>query len=185
MPRIRSLATLAFFFLSATTGQAGLLGIDGIDTVIGTGEQTDNFRFGLRWDLRTLSLGKGKWALTASLSPNYSVFSGQAQDGNRVEVKDFGLTPVLTLIPRKDPRGPFDPFFEIGIGAHYLSEKQVGPKTFSTHFQFGDHIGLGLRFKGLLDYKLAYSFQHLSNGGIDSPNPGINFHLLRLGFRLP
>ena len=50
---------------------------------------------------------------------------------------------------------------------------------FSTRFQFGDHLGIGYRFER---YDVAVRFQHLSNGGMRNPNPGINFLLLRLQY---
>jgi hypothetical protein len=52
----------------------------------------------------------------------------------------------------------------------------------STAFQFGSHIGLGYRFGAKRSYEIGYRFQHISNAGIKKPNPGINFHQVRVQY---
>ena len=67
-------------------------------------------------------------------------------------------------------------YAEAGIGAHLLSETQINDhRRFSTAFQFGDHVGVGLRFGQRGEYDLGYRFQHLSNADIKKANDGINF----------
>ena len=53
-------------------------------------------------------------------------------------------------------------------------------RTSSTAFQFGDHLGAGFRFGPQDRYDFGVRVQHISNGGVSSPNPGINFFLVRL-----
>ena len=90
--------------------------------------------------------------------------------GGHGHVYDLGFTPVA--------RWGRSPYLEAGIGGHILSDLDVGTGSeFSTRFQFGDHIGAGLRFGR---YDLGLRFQHLSNGGLRNPNPGINFVMVRL-----
>ena len=55
---------------------------------------------------------------------------------------------------------------------------------FSTKFQFGDHIGVGARFGAANRHDLGLRLQHVSNGGIKNPNPGINLLLLRYQYSL-
>ena len=94
--------------------------------------------------------------------------------GGHGHVYDFGFTPVA--------RAGTSPYIEAGVGAHVLSDLDVGTGSdFSTRFQFGDHIGVGLRFGA---YDLGLRVQHLSNGGLRNPNPGINFLILRLQYHL-
>jgi hypothetical protein len=63
-----------------------------------------------------------------------------------------------------------------------LSHTQIGDKRLSTAFQFGDHLGFGYRFGARSAFDLGYRYQHLSNGSIKRPNPGINFHQVRLQY---
>ena len=83
------------------------------------------------------------------------------------------MTPVWRYAPA--PRGAY---LEAAIGFHLLSDSHINRDLdFSTRFQFGDHVGAGYRFD---EYDLQLRFQHLSNGGMRNPNPGINFLVLRL-----
>ena len=117
-------------------------------------------RGGLQWQ------GSRRW-LSWDLS-----FGGWT--GGHGPVYDLGFTPVARL--------GRSPYLEAGVGAHVLSDLDVGTgRDLSTHFQFGDHVGVGLRFG---NYDLGVRLQHLSNGGLRNPNPGINFVILRLQYHL-
>ncbi len=154
--------------------------MDAMEVVGGYGEGTDNFRIAADWSFLALSL-RSQWSFSGSLVANYSGFEGsQSQEPTH----DAGLTPVWRLSHNRFDAHLFRPFVEFGIGLHYLSEKQLPTKRFSTHFQFGDHLGFGVSFGEGYRYRLTYQFQHLSNGGIDAPNPGINFHLVSMGYHL-
>jgi len=155
-------------------------GISDLEVIAGYGEGTDNFRLAANWSFFTTNLRNGAWTLTGNLAANYSQFEGTVRDS---ELRDAGLTPVWRFIPNHLASWYFQPFVEMGIGFHYLTEKELPTKNFSTHFQFGDHIGFGVRYGHARRHRITYQFQHLSNGGIDAPNPGINFHLVSMGYR--
>lgn len=71
---------------------------------------------------------------------------------------------------------------ELGIGAHYITNHDVYlGRQMSTNFQFGDHVGAGVTLGQKHDWDVMVRFQHLSNAGIQNPNPGINFLQLRVG----
>jgi hypothetical protein len=81
-------------------------------------------------------------------------------------------------------RTPLVPYFEAAIGFHLLSDEIVNSERhFSTRFQYGDHLAAGARFGPRWRYDAGVRLQHLSNGGIERPNPGINFVQLRLAYR--
>ena len=88
---------------------------------------------------------------------------------------DVGLTPVFRYAHAA--RGPY---FEGAVGFHVLSDSHITRRLdFSTRFQFGDHVGAGLRLGANREYDLSLRLQHLSNAGIRNPNPGVNFLQLR------
>ena len=63
---------------------------------------------------------------------------------------------------------------------HLLSDPRINADTnFSTHFQYGDHLAAGVLFGPQQRYDLGLRAQHLTNGGIAHPNPGVNFIELR------
>jgi hypothetical protein len=124
---------------------------DGDVNLLRGGAQWQSSRRWLQWDLSF-----GGWT------------------GGHGNVYDLGFTPTARL--------GRSPYLEAGVGAHVLSDLDVGTgRDFSSRFQFGDHLGAGLRFG---DYDVGLRFQHLSNGGLRNPNPGINFVILRLRYRL-
>ena len=99
-------------------------------------------------------------------------FGGWTGDHGRVY--DLGFTPVA--------RAGRSPYMEAGVGAHVLSDLDVGTgRELSTRFQFGDLIGVGVRVGS---YDLGVRLQHFSNGGLRDPNPGINFLVARIEYRL-
>lgn len=89
----------------------------------------------------------------------------------------FGITPTLRLAYQ----GPLGFFLEGGIGANVITPKHSrGERRFSTAFNFGDHLGLGVRPAAWSGLELSVRVQHFSNAGIKHPNPGENFVQLRL-----
>ncbi|MEQ1601426.1 MAG: acyloxyacyl hydrolase [Methylophilaceae bacterium] len=137
------------------------------------------WRVGVQWEAFKWFEGRS-WTLVNYI--DLSIGSWHAEDaGGSHDIGDIGLTPTLRL--QKNGFGNFIPYAEIGIGFHGLTSTNITQhRQFSTNFQFGDHVGAGLRFGEGSKYDLSYRYQHLSNLSIESPNPGINFHQLRLQY---
>lgn len=73
------------------------------------------------------------------------------------------------------------PYGEAGLGLCLFSNDQLGTKTFSTHFQFSQHLGVGVAFAG--KGFAGYQYSHYSNADIDKPNDGIDLHQAVIGVR--
>lgn len=137
------------------------------------------WRVGAQWEVFKWFEGS-PWLLTNYVELSAGSWHATDVDGQH-DIGDIGLTPVFRL--QKANLGNFIPYAEIGVGFHGLSSTNITKlRQFSTNFQFGDHVGVGLRFGEGSKYDLGYRYQHLSNAGIDTPNPGINFHQLRLQY---
>jgi hypothetical protein len=67
-----------------------------------------------------------------------------------------------------------------GISPTVLSHDTYGYRDFGILVQFTSHVGLDWEFGA--HWKLGYRFQHMSNAGIASHNPGLNLHLFGLGY---
>lgn len=75
-------------------------------------------------------------------------------------------------------------FAEAGIGALMMDNVYRTPaREFSTAFQFTEVLGVGRSFGSGQAHELSLRFQHISNGGIKSPNPGENTWRLRYAYR--
>jgi lipid A 3-O-deacylase len=128
----------------------------------------DLWRVGAQWAPHPEWLEGSRWSVYLDLSLG-------GWHGDSGTVHDLGLTPVWRYA--RAPRGPY---FEGAIGVHVLSDEHISRRLdFSTHFQFGDHVGVGYRLE---NYDWSLRLQHLSNGGIANPNPGINFLVLRVQY---
>jgi lipid A 3-O-deacylase len=104
-----------------------------------------------------------------------------AGNGGSAWETQVGLTPVVRLQPSSARKW----FTEIGVGVNLiLPIYRSASKTFSTEFNFGDHLAIGRQFGPHNRHELALRVQHFSNGGIDHPNPGENFLQLRYSRRL-
>lgn len=73
------------------------------------------------------------------------------------------------------------PYGEAGLGAAVFSNDRLGTKRFSTHFQFSQHLGVGVEFRKRAF--AGYQYSHYSNADIDEPDDGVDLHQLVLGRR--
>jgi lipid A 3-O-deacylase len=158
---------------------------DGVSFEFGRGsEQTDLWRAGVQWNWDKRWLVERPWRLGAYWDLQVGRWTGPQLRGQRHagdEVWDIGFTPVFRL--ERAQRTMFAPYAEAAIGFHLLSDLNINfRRVFSTHFQYGDHIGAGTRFGEGYRYDVSMRLQHLSNGGLAHPNPGINFLQLRFQY---
>jgi hypothetical protein len=105
----------------------------------------------------------------------YWDFSGSLWDNAEESTADVGITPVFR-VERKAL------YIEGAIGVHFVQAHISAHRSFSTALQFGTHVGAGLHLGK--KYDLGVRIQHLSNGGVAHPNPGINFALVHLHYAL-
>ncbi len=80
----------------------------------------------------------------------------------------------LNAVPmfRYWPGGASRCFVEAGIGATLLNRAHFAGDSFSTAFQFGDHLGAGYQLTP--SQRVSLRFSHFSNAAIKQPNPGLN-----------
>lgn len=154
--------------------------VDSGSLELASGNKTHIVRFGAqwKWDRQWLRFNDahlgGYWDLTLS---KWRGDRFRNVDDSTQRIIDIGLTPVFRF-QRDDLQGPY---VEAGIGAHYLSRHyDNNGKRLSTHFQFGDHLGIGYVFPNKLDVGLKV--QHFSNGGIKEPNNGVNLAVVRVSY---
>ena len=70
--------------------------------------------------------------------------------------------------------------FRAGINPTVISEDAIGDEDLGGPVQFTSHVGLSYTLPQLLS--IGYRFQHMSNAGIYSPNPGVNLHMVEIGY---
>jgi hypothetical protein len=151
-------------------------GIDGVSAEAGVEGDVTMWRVGAQWNWARRWFTEGTWQLGG-----YWDLAAGAWHSDQATLYDVGITPVFRFA-RKDGGSPY---VEAAIGFHLISDSHVTEdKVFGSAFQFGDHIGAGVRFGEGNRYDLSLRLQHLSNGGIRKPNPGIDFVQVRLQVHL-
>ncbi|GAB4471160.1 MAG: hypothetical protein OHK0044_14170 [Burkholderiaceae bacterium] len=153
----------------------------GVAAEAGRGNDTDTLRVSLvaapdapLWLHGTLSL-----ATFGEIAVAHWCFPPSDGTGER-RLTVLGATPYLRVRDARVERW----FFDFGIGLNTLSDLyDARGRRFSTRFQFSDHLAFGRSFGDAAAFELSYRFIHYSNAGIRRPNPGVNFHVLRLEYR--
>ena len=167
-------AGLTCLSLSATAQ-----GITGLSFELGRGDSTDMGRIGLQSDWNKQWFKGDNWHLGGYWDLSLGHWRhDNALPGQNDNITEIGLTPTFR-VQQNDLKGAY---FEAAVGFHFLSRTSLGPKRFSTQFQFGDHLGIGYRFGAKSAFDISYRFQHLSNASIKRPNNGINFSQIRLQY---
>ena len=168
--------------ISSLLLSANVFAVDGVSIEYGNGDSTDMARVGAIWDWNKQWFTEGNWLVTGFWNVSLGSWHGHSAAGNNQTVADIGITPVFRF-QQKNPSG-FAPYAEAAIGLHLITPTYINAdRKFGSAFQFGDHIGLGVRFGERQQFDLGYRFQHLSNGGIKKPNQGINFNQIHFDYR--
>jgi hypothetical protein len=168
-----------------TAQESNVLGIDSISIEAGStftdkDKDTNMGRLGVQWNWNESLFKNDAIDLKGYWDGSIGYWHTKDSGGSH-SVGDFSITPVLRL--QANTSDNFMPYVELGIGAHYLTSETITQRRqFSTNFQFGDHVGAGIQLGKHDAFDIAYRLQHLSNAGIDHPNPGINFHQIRLEY---
>jgi hypothetical protein len=164
---IRKIAAALAAWLCCSTGHC----VDGIAVEYGRGDDRTN--------LLRLSM-VDKWRKNAERDPpewrlaGYWDLSAAVWDNIEDSTADIGFAPVFRIEKRQY-------YVEGAIGLHLVQTHISSHRVFSTSFQFAEHVGAGVRSG---KYTYGVHAQHLSNGGINHPNPGINFLIVKLQYEL-
>jgi hypothetical protein len=70
--------------------------------------------------------------------------------------------------------------FQAGGSPTLLSSYKFGSEDFGTHVQFTTYGGFNWDLNKCI--RAGYRFQHMSNAGLDSHNPGLNMHVFCLSY---
>lgn len=143
---------------------------------VGIGEHVDSANVGVVWQIdRGWTLGGARLTVSTEISVGRWHVKDQGGSASGTNTQ-LGITPALRLTSS----GTLGLFGELGVGFNLITPiYRTHDKRFSTAFNFGDHIGVGVRPWGSKGSEIALRIQHFSNAGIKHPNPGENFLQLR------
>jgi lipid A 3-O-deacylase len=168
--------------ISVLLYSANVFAVDGVSVEFGNGNSTDLVRLGVISNWEKQWPVSENWQFAGFWEASLGSWRGHSANGNNQVITDLGLTPVFRL-QQKNMSG-FAPYAEGAIGFHLVSPTFINAdRKFGSSFEFGDHVGAGVRFGAQQQFDLGYRFQHLSNGSIKKPNQGINFNQIHLAYR--
>lgn len=123
------------------------------------------------WNLPyTLNMGTN-WTLKPKLELSAGILTG-----HRHAAFVGGAGPLLELRHKK-----FPVYLEGGVRLTGLSRDTFGNRDLGIPFQFTSHIGFGWDITH--HWNASYRFEHMSNAGLGTPNPGINMNMFGVGYR--
>ena len=71
--------------------------------------------------------------------------------------------------------------FEGGVSPTFIGHERFGLEDFGMKLQFTSYLGLNWDLAA--HWRVGYRLQHMSNGGLATPNPGLNMHIFALSYR--
>ena len=135
----------------------------------------------LQKEIKAFHRGEEGWCLRGCWDLGLGCWKNNSSRRTNKDLADVGLTPILRL--EHQGASSVTPYVEAGVGAHLLSHTSVSDfRRFGSAFEFGDHLGAGVRCGNRGRYDVSCRLQHISNAGIQSPNRGINYGLVRVGY---
>ena len=179
MKRARNLGGFAVLLLMAMPATAGP--IDGLAVCLGDGlADVDMARVSLIARQKDPPPGVAGWDLNIHWEFGLALWGVRHSSRGTDQLVEASVTPVLRLtMPWPTAR----PYAEFGLGAHVLSDDRIGDRALSTSYQFGSHLGVGAVIGARHAWELGVRFQHLSNAGLETPNPGMDFVIARVARR--
>jgi lipid A 3-O-deacylase len=123
------------------------------------------------WNLPWFWNWDSGWALGTYLEANAGVLSG---GGDSAFVGSIG--PGLYI-------SGFREMVEISMGINptIISKHKFGDENLGGPIEFTSHIGLNFIFDH--HYSIGYRLQHMSNAVLYEHNPGLNMHMIGVGYR--
>ncbi len=131
--------------------------------------------------LRFEATGSIWYSATNQPAANESATSqSRANRSDNATLYGIGLQPILRWTFDSSSAGRL--FVDFGTGPRLISETSIGDRhRFGTALEFRTVLGVGYERK---DYDLFLRLEHTSNGSIREPNPGIDFLVMGLAWRL-
>ncbi|HAC33329.1 MAG TPA: hypothetical protein DCF45_02295 [Gammaproteobacteria bacterium] len=171
---------LAALLLTPIAGHAQI--IDNSTVSYGQGQgDTDVYRIGTRRAWQKSWFSEGNWHVSGYWHLELGHWHSNKRGAHEDNAFEIAVTPVFRLEQKNADSGKIAPYLEAGVGARVIGPTSIGDRSLSSVFQIGTHLGTGLRFGSNGKYDLGYRFQHISNGGLNHPNNGIDMHTVNFG----
>jgi hypothetical protein len=92
------------------------------------------------------------------------------------EINIYAIAPTLRYYLMQSSW--ISPYFDLSIGASYLTRTRIADRNLGIHFSFQDQMGVGASFGKDQRLSVSLSAMHYSNCSMSSTNAGITIPLL-------
>lgn len=172
------MATLIFLTCAGLPMVAGAQQLTALTIERGSGDDTELWRMGIQHDWREWTVSRN-WMTVVAWEVQIGRWEAQTPASTHHPIGELGITPVVRL--ERVTEGPATLYFEGAVGAHLISRNRVHESLdMSSAYQFGDHLGVGVRLGSTPWLEISFRHQHLSNASTVQPNDGVNFNILRV-----
>lgn len=161
--RVPLLGTIDGFGVRYASSDSGFRGLDQQSVYI-------DFRLPFTWILRDRFL----------VQPRLTLEGGRITRGS--DERAFGSFGPSMRISSATTASRW--FTDIGLMPTVIDGARYEGDDFGTSFNFTSFVGLGRQFGENRRHELRLRFQHVSNGGINDTNPGINMVGIDFTFRM-
>lgn len=146
------------------------------EVALGIGESKDNigiYRLGAKKNFEKTFFDSDYGWLSGyyEASLNYWEKSGE-------QIYGIAFSPVFVYY-FGNKSNSIHPYVEGGIGGALLSDTKIQRRDLSSHFNFEDRLGIGVRMKS---FDLNARYLHYSNAGIVEPNDGIDIFMFTISY---
>lgn len=173
----------ALFFSPCAQAFDGITLEFGEDAYGSRGLAADLYGFAARWDWDNRWFADGASYMSGQWELGIGYIQGDQQTTHNDHLAEAGANVIFRLYAYRPMILGMLPYAETGIGTHIVSHTRLSNRDISTMFHFCPSAGLGIAFGSRDQYEIGYRFWHMSNANIKTPNPGLDFHVLRLNYR--
>ncbi len=157
----------------------------GVFAAIGDGDGSiESVAFGLDYHPKATWFEGGEWGLVSYIE--LLVGYWESDEGGHTGVTSLhegGLTCYLRHIRSGNISTALRPYIDAGVGLHYVTEDEIEGKELGKQWLAGSNVGCGIVIGESERVDIGIRLRHLSNGGIEEINWGINHLMLRTAIR--
>ena len=141
-------------------------------------------------DAYRLQHSVGKFSDTTEFAAEWHFAAPQLLRAKRLELAVGTLAdgvvtrPFLSIGPAWRWNFASRSYLDFGFSPTFLSDATVDDRSLGGHLHFTSSLSIGRRFGRYEQFSIAFRAQHVSNGGLDDKNPGINVAGLRFAWEL-
>ena len=158
----------------------------GVFAAIGDGDgSVESVAFGLDYHPEVTWFDGGDWGLVSYIELLAGYWESADSGGHTgvTSLHEVGLTCYLRHIRSGNNSTTLRPYIDAGLGLHYTTEDEIEGKELGKQWLAGSNLGCGIVIGESERFDIGVRIRHLSNGGIEDINWGINHLMLRAAIR--